>query len=60
MNKIFTDKASGKDTHRPQLIALMKFIQEGDTLVIHSMDKLARNMDDLRGIIARLTQMGAT
>ena len=58
VNKIFTDKASGKVTHRPQLIALMEFIREGDTLVIHSMDRLARNLDDLRGIVSRLTQKG--
>lgn len=60
VDKVFTDKASGKDTHRPQLIALMEFIREGDTLVIHSMDRLARNLDDLRGIVARLTQKGVT
>ena len=58
VTKVFTDKASGKDTHRPQLIALMEFIRNGDTLVIHSMDRLARNLDDLRGIVARLTQKG--
>lgn len=60
VDKVFIDKASGKDTHRPQLIALMEFIREGDTLVIHSMDKLARNLDDLQGIVARLTQKGVT
>lgn len=58
LNKVFTDKASGKDTQRPQLIALMNFIREGDTLVIHSMDRLARNLDDLCGIVARLTEKG--
>lgn len=60
VDKVFTDKASGKDAHRPQLIALMEFIREGDTLVIHSMDRLARNLDDLRRIIASLTQKGVT
>ena len=58
IDKIFTDTASGKDTHRPQLIALMEFIRKGDTLVIHSMDRLARNLDDLRGIVASLIQKG--
>ena len=60
VNKVFTDKASGKDIHRPELMALMEFIREGDTLVIHSMDRLARNLDDLRGIVSRLTQKGVT
>ena len=32
VNRVFTDKASGKDTHRPQLGALLEFIREGDTL----------------------------
>jgi len=36
----------------------MEFIREGDTLVIHSMDRLARNLDDLCRIVARLTQKG--
>lgn len=58
VTRVFTDKASGKDIHRPQLIALMEFIREGDTLVTHSMDRLARNLDDLRGIVACLTQKG--
>jgi len=37
----FTDKASGKDTERPELEALMKFVRNGDTVVVHSMDRLA-------------------
>jgi DNA invertase Pin-like site-specific DNA recombinase len=60
LHKTFTDKASGKDTHRPQLKALLEFIREGDTLVIHSMDRLARNLDDLRSIVSTLTQKGIT
>src|SRR6202158_6175293 len=56
--KIFTDQASGKDTKRPQLEALMSFVREGDTVVVHSMDRLARNLDDLRRIIRGLTDKG--
>ncbi len=44
VDRIFTDHASGKDTERPQLAALLSFIREGDTLVVHSMDRLARNI----------------
>ncbi len=58
VDKIFTDKASGKDTLRPQLDALLSFVREGDTVVIHSMDRLARNLDDLRRIVQSLTQRG--
>ena len=56
--RTFMDKASGKDTKRPQFDALMNFIRTGDTLVVHSMDRLARNLDDLRSIVQNLTQRG--
>jgi DNA invertase Pin-like site-specific DNA recombinase len=56
--KIFTDKASGKDTKRPQLGLLMSFVRTGDTVVVHSMDRLARNLDDLRRIVQTLTGRG--
>ena len=56
VDKVFTDKASGKDMQRPQLDALLAFVREGDTVVVHSMDRLARNLDDLRRLVQRLTQ----
>jgi DNA invertase Pin-like site-specific DNA recombinase len=58
LERIFTDKASGKDTRRPQLEELLRFIRDGDTLVVHSMDRLARNLDDLRSLVQRLTRKG--
>ena len=58
VDKLFTDKASGKDTQRPQLDALLGFVREGDTVVVHSMDRLARNLDDLRRLVQGLTQRG--
>jgi DNA invertase Pin-like site-specific DNA recombinase len=58
LERIFTDKASGKDTKRPQLEELLRFLRDGDTLVVHSMDRLARNLDDLRSLVSRLTQKG--
>lgn len=58
VNKVFTDKASGKDMQRPQLDALLGYIREGDTLVVHSMDRLARNLDDLRRLVQQLTGRG--
>jgi len=56
VDKVFTDQASGKDTQRPQLDALLGFVREGDTVVVHSMDRLARNLDDLRRLVQKLTQ----
>lgn len=58
LDKRFTDKASGKDTKRPQLQAALDYLREGDVLVVHSMDRLARNLDDLRKIVLGLTAKG--
>lgn len=46
------NKASGKDIHRPQLELLLSFLRGGDTLVCHSMDRLGRNLDDLRKLVS--------
>ncbi|MFL5282992.1 MAG: recombinase family protein, partial [Rhodopila sp.] len=58
LDQTFTDKASGKDTKRPQLELLLRFARRGDTVVVHSMDRLARNLDDLRRIVHTLTGKG--
>ncbi|EUA41341.1 resolvase, N terminal domain protein [Mycobacterium avium subsp. avium 2285 (R)] len=58
LDKIFTDKASGKDSNRPELGRALEYIREGDTLVVHSMDRLARNLEDLRRIVRELTGNG--
>jgi DNA invertase Pin-like site-specific DNA recombinase len=58
VDRTFTDQASGKDTQRPQLDALLAFAREGDTVVVHSMDRLARNLDDLRRVVQSLTGRG--
>jgi DNA invertase Pin-like site-specific DNA recombinase len=56
--RTFTDKASGRDTRRPELDRLLAFVREGDTVVVHSMDRLARNLDDLRRVVQGLTGRG--
>ena len=58
VDRLFTDKASGKDMQRPELERLLAFVREADTVVVHSMDRLARNLDDLRRIVQKLTQRG--
>ncbi len=58
VDKVFSDKASGKDTQRPELERLLAFVREGDTVVVHSMDRLARKLDVLRRLVQRLTQRG--
>ena len=59
LDQTFTDKASGKDTNRPQLEQMLRFARAGDTIIVHSMDRLARNLDDLRRIVQMLTGKGA-
>ncbi len=56
VDRMFTDKASGRDTQRPELDALLAFVRDGDTVVVHSMDRLARNLDDLRRIVQTLAK----
>lgn len=58
LDKRFVDKASGKDTKRPQLQAALDYVRDGDVLVVHSMDRLARNLDDLRRTVMELTGRG--
>jgi DNA invertase Pin-like site-specific DNA recombinase len=58
LDRVFTDKASGRDIQRPQLEALLTFAREGDIVVVHSMDRLARNLEDLRQIVKTLTGRG--
>jgi len=59
IDKLFTDQASGKDVNRPGLEALMQYAREDDTVVVHSMDRLARNLDNLRSVVHSLTSRNA-
>jgi DNA invertase Pin-like site-specific DNA recombinase len=60
LDKTFTDKASGKDTKRPQLQAMLDYVREGDHVYVHSMDRLARSLSDLEGIVKGLTGRGVS
>ncbi|GAA4000589.1 recombinase family protein [Comamonas faecalis] len=58
LDKVFTDRASGKDTQRPQLQAMLSHVRAGDCVYVHSMDRLARSLGDLEGIVKGLTKRG--
>ena len=58
LDRVFVDKASGRNTARSQLTGLLRFARDGDILVVHSMDRLARNLDDLRALVQELTRRG--
>lgn len=59
LDEVFEDKASGKrTTPRPALEAMLKHVRKGDVVICHSMDRLARNLDDLRRLMHGLTTRG--
>jgi DNA invertase Pin-like site-specific DNA recombinase len=56
----FADHCSGSTRNRPGLTACLDFIREGDKLVVHSMDRLARNLPDMLALVGDLTKRGVT
>ena len=58
VEKVFLDKASGKNTDRDGFKAMMAFVREGDTVIVESISRIARNTRDLLTIIATLTEKG--
>lgn len=58
MDHTFTDKISGKDKNRPELKRCMEHLRAGDTLHVHSIDRLARNLRDLESIVKELVGQG--
>jgi DNA invertase Pin-like site-specific DNA recombinase len=55
LDRSFIDKVSGKSVERPALQEMLAYVRDGDTVIVHSMDRLARNVDDLRQIVNDLT-----
>jgi DNA invertase Pin-like site-specific DNA recombinase len=58
LDKVFATKASAKDTNRPQLQAALNHVRAGDTLVVHSMDRLARNVEDMLRLVREMNERG--
>lgn len=58
MHRTFEDVVSGKDTRRPALREALAYVRQGDTLHIHSIDRLARNLQDLLVLLKALTGRG--
>ena len=53
---MFTDHFAGATRNRPALEYLRRYVREVDTVAVHSMDRLARNLDDLRALVHRVHQ----
>lgn len=60
LDRIFTDKMTGSIKDRPQLQAMLDYVRYGDTVVVHSLDRLARSLEDLISIINQLNQKGVS
>jgi len=60
IDKLFEEKASAKDTKRPQLKECIDYCREGDVLHVHSIDRIARNLKDLQDIIDKLVAKGVS
>lgn len=58
VDRIFEDKLSGKDRNRPALEEMLKYVRDGDTVRVHSMDRLARSLSDLVSLVSELTTSG--
>ena len=56
VEKIYIEKISGKDKKRPQLQEMMSFIREGDTLIVESISRFARNTRDLLDLVEQLKE----
>lgn len=57
---VFKDKCTGKDKNRPELQLLIRTAKAGDTIHIHSIDRLARNLDDLRMLVKNWNDRNVT
>ena len=60
LDHFFTDRCSGKDINRPELKECMQYCRKGDTLHVHSIDRLARNLIDLQNIVETMNKKGVT
>ncbi len=60
LDRVFADRCSGKDTQRPALRQCLEYLRDGDTLHVHEISRLARNMGDLQKLVDDLTAREVT
>jgi DNA invertase Pin-like site-specific DNA recombinase len=60
VERVFTEKISGKNADRPELKAMLEYVREGDTLYIESISRLGRSTRDLLNIIDVLQRKQVT
>ncbi|TMP17004.1 recombinase family protein [Pseudoalteromonas sp. S2893] len=60
VDRVYSEKLSGKNKNRPELEKMIEQLRTGDTVVITKIDRLARNMRDFQNIVHELTERGVT
>lgn len=60
LDKVFEEKASAKTKDRPRLNEMLEYIREGDSVIVHDISRLARNIQDLHHLVEEITAKGAT
>ena len=58
VEKIYIEKASGKNADRPELKAMMDFVRDGDIVIVESISRFARSTRDLLNLVEELTKKG--
>ena len=58
VDELFLDRMSGKSCHRPELQRMMTFVRKGDTVIVESISRFARNTRDLLDLVEQLTEKG--
>ena len=57
-DQIYIDRMSGKNTNRPELQSMLEFVRQGDTVVVESISRFARNTRDLLELVEQLSAKG--
>lgn len=60
LDKKFIDRVSGKNTKRENFELMINYVREEDCIFVHSMDRMARNLDDLRSTVSKLNKRGVS
>ena len=58
VDEVFIDRMSGKNTNRPELKKMMEYVRRGDTVIVESISRFARNTRDLLELVDQLTKKG--
>ena len=59
VDEVYIDRMSGKNTNRPELKKMMDYVRRGDTVIVESISRFARNTRDLLDLVERLTTVNA-